>query len=185
MADDAAEVPAPLGMWVFLASEVMMFGGLFMALAVMRWRGAEGWTQGSRLLHLGLGTANTAVLLVSSAAVALAVTATHRGHRREARWELVVAAVLGAVFLAIKAIEWGLEARDGLMLPAEAALRPFFAFYYLATGLHALHLAVGGALMGMLALRRAGPEAVMLAGLYWHFVDVVWIFLFPILYLAR
>ncbi|MGE5506773.1 MAG: cytochrome c oxidase subunit 3 [Actinomycetota bacterium] len=185
MADDAAETSAPLGMWVFLASEIMMFGALFMALAVTRWADTAGWVQGSTRLHLWMGTANTAVLLASSGVVAMAVVAVHRGRRREAAWELGVAALLGVVFLAIKGTEWVLEWQDGLMLPQAAALRPFFEFYFLATGLHAFHLTCGVALVAALALRRSGEAAVRLGGLYWHFVDVVWIFLFPILYLAR
>jgi cytochrome c oxidase subunit 3 len=175
-------------MWVFLASEVMMFGGLFMALAVMRWRDAAAWKDGSRHLHLWLGTANTAILLVSSAVVALAVTAVRRGRRKEAAWELGIAAVLGLAFLIVKATEWGLEAREGLMLPQQPSLRLFFDFYYVATGLHALHLTVGVVLvaaLGFLIRRNPGHAgAVELGGLYWHFVDVVWIFLYPILYLA-
>lgn len=190
MAEEATvtPAPAPLGMWVFLASEVMMFGGLFMALAVMRWRDAAAWKEGSRHLHLWLGTVNTAILLVSSVAVALAVTAARRGQRREAAWELGGAAGLGAVFLAIKVTEWRLEAGEGLMLPRQPSLRLFFDLYYVATGLHALHLGLGVVIVASLAfLIRRNPihaGAVEMGGLYWHFVDVVWIFLYPILYLA-
>lgn len=190
MAEDAAVTPspAPLGMWVFLASEVMMFGGLFMALTVMRWRDTAAWKEGSRHLHLWLGTANTAILLVSSVVVALAVAAARRGRRQEATWELGGAAALGLAFLAIKAAEWWMEAGEGLMLPQQPNLRLFFDLYYVATGLHALHLCVGVVIVTTLAvLVRRSPghvSAVELGGLYWHFVDVVWIFLYPILYLA-
>jgi cytochrome c oxidase subunit 3 len=190
VAEDTAVVrpPARLGMWVFLASEIMMFGGLFMALAVMRWRDAAAWKEGSRHLHLWLGTANTAILLISSVVVALAVTAARYGRRREAAWELAGAAILGLAFLGIKATEWGLEAGEGLMLPQQPGLRLFFAFYYVATGLHALHLGVGVLVTTALAfLVRRSPDragAVEMGGLYWHFVDVVWIFLYPLLYLA-
>ena len=188
-----------LGMWMFLATEVMMFGAVFMALTVYRTIHPAAMRAAAAHLHLAIGAANTAILLAGSALVALAEGAALAGRRREAAWELGAAALMGVLFVALKMTEWYLEYTEGLMpgisprfaLP-QPAERLFFDLYYLATGLHALHLTVGVLLIGGLALRIAVgrlpvPErgaVVGLAGLYWQFVDVVWIFLFPVLYLA-
>lgn len=173
-----------LGMWLFLATETMMFGALFLALAVCRWRVAEAWKEASAHLHLWMGTANTAVLLTSSLAVAFAA------QKGRARWWFAVAALLGLAFLGIKGTEYVLEYRDGLMPGVGPAFqlspgaRLFFDLYFVATGLHAVHLGVGVGLLAFLILRDAEAGAVEAAGLYWHFVDIVWVFLFPIFYLA-
>lgn len=196
-AEEAVEArqTAQLGMWVFLASEVLMFGGLFLALAVCRWLNAGAWREASAHLHLWLGTANTAVLLTSSLSMALAVGAARRGHGRGTALLLAATAALGLVFLAIKGTEYWLEYGDGLMpgtAPAFALDEPgaelAFQLYFLATGLHALHLALGclgsGGMAVWTARRGAWPTATEMVGLYWHFVDVVWVFLFPIFYLT-
>lgn len=186
---------AALAMWAFLAGEVLMFGGLFMALAVCRWLNPDGWLASSAHLHLWLGTANTALLLTSSLTMALAVGAARRGRDRDTALLLGATAALGLAFLGVKGTEYWLEYRDGLLsfaaqpyaLAAPGA-RLFFQLYLLATGLHALHLALGclggGGLALLAAQRGAGGTATEMMGLYWHFVDVVWVFLFPIFYLA-
>lgn len=196
-ADQAIEArrTAALGMWVFLASEVLMFGALFMALAVCRWLNADSWRQASADLHLWMGTGNTAILLTSSLIMALAVMWARRGHGRGTAGLLAATTLLGLAFLAVKGTEYWLEWRDGLMpgLGSGSALAGpgatlFFQLYFLATGLHALHLALGCLATGTLAVvtLRRGPADVPteMIGLYWHFVDVVWVFLFPIFYLA-
>lgn len=185
-----------LGLWLFLATETMMFGALFFALMVVRLRAPDGALLASRHLDKTLGGINTAVLLTSSLLVALAVSAAHRGRRRRTAGFLAGGAGLGLVFLAVKAIEHRHEFREnlwpgpGFALPAPGA-ELFFNLYFAATGLHAVHLSLGILLMLGLAVRvwrgwAPLPEraiTVELAGLYWHLVDAVWVFLFPTLYL--
>lgn len=187
-----------IGMWVFLATEVMLFGGLFMALLVYQVMHPEASREASHHLYLWLGGLNTAVLLTSSFTMALAVTAARRGARRAVGRTLAATVALGLVFLAIKAAEYGLEYSDGLVPglgPPSPLKNPaahlFSSLYFAATGIHALHLAIGIGLVCVVALRVrrrriAIPDrhiVVEVAGLYWHFVDVVWIFLYPALYL--
>lgn len=192
------EEAAHLGMWLFLATETMMFGALFLALTVVRLRVPDGVRLASGHLDKLLGTVNTAVLLTSSLLVALAVGAARRGLRERTAGLLAGAAGLGVVFLAAKAYEYETEFREGLMpgpgfrLHDAHGAELFFNLYYAATGLHAVHLTVGVLLMLGLSARVLGgyvrlPEravSVELPGLYWHAVDIVWVFLFPTLYLV-
>ena len=186
-----------LGMWVFLASEVLFLGGLFVAYLVGRTFWPQGWAAASRHTDVVLGTVNTALLLTSSAAVALAVACAQDAHRR--RWTarlLALTAALGAAFLAIKGVEWHAEWREQLIPgPAFALDAPgaqaFFALYFLMTGLHGVHMVAGLAVLAILATGQARDRAwacadrVEIAALYWHFVDLVWIFLYPLLYLVE
>ncbi len=192
------------GMWVFLATEVLVFGALFTGYAVYRTQYPEAFAAASRHLNLLIGGVNTIVLLTSSLTMVLAVHATQTGKRRMMLACLVLTALLGTLFMAFKAVEYTLDYRDRLVpglafeprtwIAMNVDPRPvqlFLAFYYIMTGLHALHLTIG---IGLLAVQAvlAGrgwfpPENYMpieLAGLYWHFVDVVWIFLLPLLYLV-
>ncbi len=198
--DDAEQQrsAAELGMWVFLATEVMFFGGMILAYTTYRWLYPSGFAVGSRHMDVVIGAVNTAVLLGSSLTVVLAVDAARTGARRLLLASLGATIVLGLVFLGFKAYEWWHHWHEGLV-PAlhftytgphapEVAL--FFWLYFAMTGVHALHLAIGVvvmAVLGVLAWRgRFGPlysNPVEVAGLYWHFVDVVWIFLLPLLYL--
>ncbi len=187
-----------LGMWLFLATETMMFGALFFALTVVRLRVPDGVRLASGHLDKLLGTLNTGVLLSSSLLVALAVAAARRGRQERTAGLLAGAAGLGIVFLAIKAYEYKTEFREGLMpgpgfrLHDHPGAELFFNLYYAATGLHAVHLTIGVLLMLGLSLRVLGgrvrlPEravTVELPGLYWHLVDIVWVFLYPTLYLV-
>ena len=186
-----------LGMWVFLASELLFFGGLFVAYLYGRTHFPAGWAEGSRHTDVLLGTVNTAVLLTSSAAVALAVACEEDARQR--RWTarlLALTAALGVAFLVIKGLEWHSEWREHLVPgPAFALKAPgaqqFFALYFLMTGLHGVHMACGIAVLAVLARGRsrerawAGARQLEVAALYWHFVDIAWIFLYPLLYLVE
>ena len=198
----AADEPADpdtgkLGMWIFLASEVLFFGGLFVAYLYGRTTWPQGWAAASRHTDVMLGTVNTALLLTSSALVALAVACEEDARQR--RWTarlLWATAALGAAFLAIKGFEWHAEWREHLVpgptfALAVAGAQQFFALYFVMTGLHALHMIVGVAALATLARGRARRRAwaranhLEIAALYWHFVDLVWIFLYPLLYLVE
>ncbi|MEP6503934.1 MAG: cytochrome c oxidase subunit 3 [Betaproteobacteria bacterium] len=186
-----------LGMWVFLASEVLFFGGLFLVYLYGRTHWPEGWSEASRHTDVVLGTVNTALLLTSSAVVALAVACEE--HASQQRWTarlLALTAALGATFLVIKGFEWHAEWQEHLFPGPSFSLavpgaQEFFALYFVMTGLHAVHMIVGVAVLAILARGRSGERAwaragqVEVAALYWHFVDLVWIFLYPLLYLVE
>jgi heme/copper-type cytochrome/quinol oxidase subunit 3 len=177
-----AGVPAgKLGMWWFLASEIMMFGGLMAAFVALR-VGAGGWHDESVHLSVPLAAFNTLVLLTSSLTVVQAYAAAERADAAAFRRNLLATIALGGIFLVVKAFEYGGELRAGYTPGAGI----FWSFYYAMTGLHALHVLAGMIINGLLfaagGIRR--PDRVELAGLYWHFVDVVWIFLFPLVYLS-
>ena len=200
--DDPAQQrnAATLGMWTFLATEILFFGGLLCAYTVYRTRFPEAFSDGSRHLYLWIGVGNTAVLLTSSFTMALAVRAAQlrQGGRPIAVW-IAATIVLGLSFLGIKAVEYALDYRDGTVPllsfnlwqfsdPRHTFL--FLLFYFFLTLLHALHMIIGLVtltLLGLQALRGrfdAGYHTpVAMVGLYWHFVDMVWIFLLPLLYL--
>ena len=185
------------GMLIFLTTEVLIFGGLFAAAFVLRVEHPAEYVSASKAMHLWLGGLNTAVLLTSSALVALMVEAVRAGSANLAKWLLLGTIALGLSFLAIKFTEYGLEYRDGVVpLLSGANLRSgpqrlFMDLYFVATGLHALHVTAGLVLLGSLiwpvGAARRDRSAVFAgnAALYWHLVDVVWIFLYPTLYLAR
>lgn len=172
-----------VGMWWFLASEIVLFGGLIGVYLMSRVRGA-GWSEMAAHLSVPVGTLNTLVLLTSSLTMVRAFAAAEKGNQKGIRTSLFWTVVLGLVFLIIKGFEWGGEIGAGFPPTAGA----FWSFYYTMTGLHALHV-LGGVVVNVLlllsALLRLGSEhRIELAGLYWHFVDIVWIFLFPLLYLS-
>lgn len=202
------QLAANLGMWMFLATEVMFFGGLIAAYVVYRATSPREFALASQHLKLWLGCINTVVLLGSSLSMAFAVRYAQLHVRRNAIWFLAITAALGVCFLGIKAVEYYLEYRDFLIpglnfrLPAqltsESADHPldprrfemFFVLYFFMTGLHAVHLIVGVTLVSVMAvltwrrwLSGSGESQIEVTGLYWHFVDVVWVFLYPLLYL--
>jgi cytochrome c oxidase subunit 3 len=189
-----------LGMWVFLATEVLFFGGLFMAYCVYHNWYSAAFAAGSHHMLTVAGTANTAVLLVSSFTVALGVRAGRLGSRRGQVLALSATIFLGLVFLGVKAYEYYDHFSHGLFPNASfrwegapelaAPVQIFFTLYFVMTGLHALHMVIGVGLftvMAILAARGRFNEhyytPLEVSGLYWHFVDIVWIFLFPLLYL--
>ena len=186
-----------LGMWAFLATEVLFFGGLFTVYLVFRSAYPAIFEAASQHLDLIRGAINTQVLLTSSLTMALAVRAAELRNRRQMVLMMVITFVLGLVFLGIKATEYYTEYEDqlipGLVFVWEGAgalqARLFFSIYFIMTGLHATHMIIGLAILLAMILfgQRGGyevdPMPVERFGLYWHFVDVIWIFLFPLLYL--
>jgi cytochrome c oxidase subunit 3 len=189
---------ASLGMWLFLVQEVMFFGGLFLTYAVYRSWYPEAFAHGSHHLDIRLGAFNTAVLIASSLTMALAVHAAQTGHRLRLVWFLFLTLVLGCTFLGVKAVEYSHKWHEGLVpglqwhLQAPDARQQFifFSLYFAMTGMHALHMVVGAVgLVILIAFAVQGKYTaeyntpVEMFGLYWHFVDIVWIFLFPLLYL--
>jgi cytochrome c oxidase subunit 3 len=197
------------GMWIFLATEIMFFGGMFASYAIYRHQYFTAFEAGSRLLNWRFGAANTAVLICSSLTMALAVHAAQMGKRKALVLFLLLTILLGLAFLGIKfTFEWSRDWTEHLVpglnfapqgeileqLQKGHASLPqvelFMFFYFAMTGFHALHMVVGVGLLTVLAIMgwhgRFSPQRfnpVEGTGLYWHFVDIVWIFLFPLLYL--
>lgn len=189
---------ATLGMWAFLITEVLFFGGLFTAYAAYRYQYPLAFAEGSHHLDVMLGGINTAVLICSSLTMALAVRAGQVNSRNGIVLFLALTMLLGGVFLGIKAVEYSHKWHEHLVpgphFRSESLHAPqlqlFFSLYFAMTGMHAFHMVIGVGLMVWLvvkALRGRFSAAyyapVEMVGLYWHFVDIVWIFLFPLLYL--
>ncbi|NIR51487.1 cytochrome c oxidase subunit 3 family protein [candidate division KSB1 bacterium] len=187
-----------LGMWAFLVTEILFFGGLFAGYLVYRSNYPEAFKIGSHELDITLGAINTAVLIGSSLTMALAVHSAQLGKRKAIMLFLTCTIVLGSVFLGIKAVEYTHKAHEHLIPgagfafdhPLAPQVKIFLSFYFVMTGMHAFHMVIGIALLSYLLIQaykgRYGAEyftPVEMVGLYWHFVDIVWIFLFPLLYL--
>lgn len=191
------------GMWLFLATEVMFFGGLFLGYFVYRIAYPDAWHAGSHHLDRPLGTLNTAVLLLSSLTMALAVHATQTNLRKRAVGLLVATILLGSAFLVIKGFEYAHKFEENLVPGVHfelhdpepgvdsAEVELFLSFYFGMTGLHALHMVIGIVIVAIIAfLSWRGRYSskfyipVEVTGLYWHFVDIVWVFLYPLFYLA-
>lgn len=203
---------ATLGMWTFLATEVLFFGVLFTAYTMLRMRWQEAFRHGSEDLKIWIGGANTAILLTSSTFMALAVRAAKTGAIKWIVIHLGITAILGLAFLGLKGTEYYLEYKEQLVPkvnfnriapdeqnkpPAEQHPRPekeelFMGFYFIVTGFHAIHMIVGiGIIVVLMVLAKRGHfsseyhNPVEVVGLYWHFVDIVWVFVYPALYLLR
>ncbi len=197
-----------LGIWVFLVTEVMFFGGMFAGYAILRWFYFPAFGAGSRILDIRLGATNTIVLITSSLTMALSVRSAQVGAKRALIVFLILTMILGVAFLGIKGIEYHQKFVEHIVPSLDWApqgevfgrLAPaglnhaqiYFFLYFALTGLHALHMIVGiGLLAWLLTRARKGIfttqyfAPVEVVGLYWHFVDIVWIFLFPLLYLMR
>ncbi len=191
-----------LGMWAFLITEVMFFGGLFTLYAIYRWQYPDAFSESSNKLSVLQGAGNTVVLIGSSLTMALSIWRAQHGDMRGTVRYLVATLLLGSVFLVVKGFEYSHKFHDHLvpgahfdvsqfLMPetqAHGAL--FFSLYFAMTGMHALHMVIGMVALLILIKRvRRGRysaenySALELMGLYWHFVDIVWIFLFPLLYL--
>jgi len=204
---DQQHEAAALGMWIFLATEVMFFGTLFLGVAVYRTKYPEAFEAGSTKLNWLIGGINTVVLLVSSLFMVLAVHYAKLGARKGLLWCLALTAALGCLFLVFKGYEYYTDYRDNLIpgwrfkdleWVTQEQLRPedvphvklFLMFYWIMTGLHGLHVTIGiVAVLVMFVRARRGRfspayySPVDVTALYWHFVDTVWIFLLPMLYL--
>jgi len=188
-----------LGMWIFLITEIMFFGGMFLMYTVYRDTYFPVFALASSSLNAVIGAINTAVLLCSSFTMVLAVRAAQLGQRNAIIIFLILTLILGIAFLGVKAYEWNEKFQEhhvpgptfhleGTGEQGQAQL--FFSLYFAMTGLHALHMVVGcGMLIWLLVESRKGRftaeymTPVDIGGLYWHFVDIIWIFLFPLLYL--
>jgi cytochrome c oxidase subunit III len=186
-----------LGMWLFLFTEILLFGGLFILYSAYRARYPIEFHNGGQHLNVVIGVANTIILLTSSLTVALSITALRKGDRRIAIFCLAATAVLGIAFLANKYFEWSGEIHQGLYPNSPVLLQQphgdqiFFGLYYSMTGLHGLHVLAGIILLSVMLVfvirgKITGADFNKLenAGLYWHLVDVIWIFLLPLFYLA-
>jgi cytochrome c oxidase subunit 3 len=190
---------AQLGMWIFLATEVLFFGGLFLAYTVFRSLYPRDFAAASHHTEVLIGGINTAILLFSSTLMALAVRAAELRNQKRLIWMLLGTAFFGILFMVLKGVEYRKDWIDHLvpvlnfqwheLNPNHAQI--FFWLYFAMTGLHAIHVTAGIFVMLILALLARSEKfttghytPVEIAGLYWHFVDIVWIFLFPLLYLA-
>jgi heme/copper-type cytochrome/quinol oxidase subunit 3 len=172
-----------LGVWWFMGSEIVVFGGLISCYLLLRWRHPEWGPEADHTLNAA-GAFNTLVLLTSSLTMVLAHRAVQEGRLALASRRLGLTLLGGLIFLSVKVYEYSHEIAGGF-LPARSL---FWSFYYAMTGLHALHVAGGMVAIAVIALglrRGSSPERVEYVGIYWHFVDIVWIFLFPLLYLAH
>ena len=198
--DDAEQQhdASTLGMWLFLVQEVMFFGGLFLAYVVYRTSFPEAFHAGSHELDITLGAFNTVVLLTSSLTMALSVHAAQVSKRGMLIVNLILTLILGSIFLGVKVIEYAAKFEHHLVPgppfafhgPDATNAQLFFSLYFAMTGLHALHMIIGAGLLMVLIVRSTQGmfnknyyTPVEMVGLYWHFVDLVWIFLFPLLYL--
>lgn len=190
---------ATLGMWVFVATEVLFFGVLFTSYAYNRVAFPEGFAEGSARTNTLLGSLETAVLLTSSLAVALAVREIQLGGRRAATWLLTATAGLGILFLIMHGAEYISDFHEGLVPglrwtqtgPVGDQMQLFYWLYYAITGIHSLHVSIGVVLLLIMAWRthkgafgRQYHTPVEITALYWHLVDIVWIFVFPLIYLV-
>ncbi|MEM7403529.1 MAG: cytochrome c oxidase subunit 3 family protein [Myxococcota bacterium] len=190
---------AKMGMWLFLATEILLFGGLFVAYTIFRFQRPSLFVAASSRLDLTLATFNTAVLLFSSLTVALAIRSAQLNNRKGIVRYLLATLACAATFLVVKAVEYQHKIHDGLLpgknftntsLPSPDEAHLFFGLYFSMTGLHAIHVVLGMGVLTWLLLRAWRGEfgahyfvPLEMGGLYWHLVDVIWIYLFPLLYL--
>jgi len=185
-----------VGMWLFLYTEVMLFGGLFVIYANYYHRYTEEFIDGGKTLSLFMGTFNTALLLTSSFTVAASIIALRRGTRKVAMTFLGAAILMGLAFLVNKYFEWGDKFAHGIypgspeLADGPQGLTIFYGLYYTITGLHGLHVVIGLVLLTVCSILiwrgriHQGKDIVLEnSGLYWHLVDLIWIFIFPLFYL--
>lgn len=185
-----------IGMWLFIFTELLLFGGLFIVYSVIRFSHQTAFHLAAEELNVVLGAVNTALLLISSMTIAMSVSAIQYGHKKFTLLLICVTILIGFVFLVNKYFEWSVKIDHGLY-PGSAILQGlgngdtlFFGLYFFMTGLHALHIVAGVSILGWVLVRvaRGGIHAghfvhLENGALYWHLVDVIWIFLFPLFYL--
>ena len=193
---------ATLGMWLFLVTEIMFFGGMFAVYTIYRSWYPDVFAIASSSLNEIIGALNTGVLLLSSFTMVMAVRAGQLGQQKAIVIFLILTLLFGGIFLGVKAYEWNQKFEehhipgqaafhlDGVLPGDQGHAQLFFSIYFAMTGLHALHMVIGvGILLILIVQARKGRFSasyytpVDVAGLYWHFVDIIWIFLFPLLYL--
>jgi cytochrome c oxidase subunit 3 len=190
------DVASKMGMWIFIFTELLLFGGLFLVYAVFRVKYADEFHRAAAQLNTFIGTLNTVILLVSSMTIAMSVTAIQNYNKKLAMNMILITLVLAFTFLVNKYFEWGLKIKHHLYPSSELMFNLkhgeniFFSLYYFMTGLHALHIIIGMTILTIAYVRvrngsiHAGHFTLLEnGGLYWHLVDLIWIFLFPLLYL--
>jgi cytochrome c oxidase subunit 3 len=190
------ETGAKLGMWLFILSELILFGGMFILYSAYRYKNPADFHHASKELDVILGTLNTIILLTSSLCIAASITAVQKGQRKLSMYLLMATVALGLFFLVNKGVEWTTKIEHGIYPNSPVLLaRPkgeilFFGLYYIMTGLHGLHVLVGVCVLSIMLVfivkdklnqRRFIP--LENSGLYWHLVDIIWIFLYPLFYL--
>ena len=186
---DTGFTNAQLGMWLFIASEVMLFGGLFSAYFLLRFGAVESWAEPQSHLNIGMAITNTLILLLSSVLIVLSWAKAAKGEGGKSRRYLLGTILCGGVFIVLKSFEYYQKLHHGYF----PSTHNFYAIYYVLTFLHIVHVVVGlGVLLRVLIGHKKEYQAdsklitgrIEVIGLYWHFVDIVWVILFPVLYLA-
>jgi cytochrome c oxidase subunit 3 len=190
------DLASKTGMWLFLFTEMLLFGGLFIVYSIYRFRNAQAFHLAAHELSIAIGTINTVILLISSTTIAMSITAIQKNNKKLALLLLGITILLGLAFLVNKYFEWGEHLKEHIY-PGSAvlALRGqgdvlFYGLYFFMTGLHALHIIIGlifiGVITSMIYKDKISHDNYVLlenSGLYWHLVDLIWIFLFPLFYL--
>lgn len=193
------EESSKIGMWLFIFTELLLFGALFVVYAVYRYKNPTAFHLAAEELNTTIGTINTVILLVSSMTIAMSTTALRKGHKKVAIALVTVTFIIGFAFLVNKYFEWGIKFSHGIWPGSEQMLNEmsqgeilFFGLYFVMTGLHALHIIVGMVIMvfairGLMRnkVKIERPSLLDNCGLYWHLVDLIWIFLFPLFYLIH
>ena len=188
-----------LGMWLFICTELLLFGGLFIVYSIYRYLNPEAFALAGHELDTFIGATNTIILLISSMTIAMSTSALQQKNKKLAITLIIITLVLAFVFLVNKYFEWGLKIKHGIYPGSEHLIKDFgqgeilfFGLYFVMTGLHALHIIVGMIFMSVAMVKvqkgtvNAGrPSLLENAGLYWHLVDLIWIFLFPLFYLIH
>jgi cytochrome c oxidase subunit III len=191
-------IGSKLGMWLFIFTEILLFGALFIVYSVYRFRHPVEFHMANKELNVTIGFINTVILLISSATVAMSITAMQKGDKKNSMTFLVITLLLALAFLVNKYFEWGAKIHHGIYPGSEFLLSLsngdilFFGLYFFMTGLHALHIIVGMVILSWVLVRvkqgRVNQERYAFlenGGLYWHLVDLIWIFLFPLFYLIH
>lgn len=187
-----------MGMWLFLFTEILLFGGLFIVYFVYRSINSEAFLHASYKLDVVMGTVNTVILITSSMTIAMSITALQKGNKKLSLILLWITQAFALAFLVNKYFEWGAKIEHGIFpgmahyMAMESGEKLYFFLYYFMTGLHALHIIVGGifiaVVMKKVQLEKVTGERISLlenSGLYWHLVDLIWIYLFPLFYLIH